>query len=250
DFGDCFGVMHENESMSRRLEHDHYLSADTVLLDYLSAGLIPRPWHGAAFGPAGRTLGFYDADRFVPDRWAPGYPNPAFDALTEHDAAWMARILARFTAAHVRAAVSVGRFTDPIVRRELERILLERRGKILERYLTVLSPLAWPRAEDGRVCLDDLAVQAGIRAAGVREYAAALVLAQPPRPTARLAARAAPGGRVCVEMPPGLEYAAVEVAASTPGRDRPAAARLHVYASAGRHFVVGLERLSDRGSLR
>lgn len=249
DFGDCFGVLHESEPLSRRFEHDHYLDLTTVLLDYLSAGLVPRPWQDARLGPAGRTLGFYDARRFVPDAWAPGYPNPAFDAHTEHDAAWMARIVARISPDHVRAAVRVGRFSDPIVERELTRVLLERRARILERYLSVLSPLAWPTVEGERLCLEDLAVEGGIRASGEREHAARIVLALPPRAPLSLHARAAPDGRVCVELPRGLDYLAVDLGARTPGRDHGSAARLHLYRGPSGHYVSGLERLHDRGGL-
>lgn len=248
DFGDCFGVIHESEELSQRFEHDHYLNLGTVLIDYFTAGLIPRPWDDARYGPAGRTLGYFDAHRFEPDEWAPGYPNPAFDAHTEHDAAWMARIVARITPEHVRAAVSVGRFSDPVVRRELERVLIERRTKILERYLTVVSPLAWPEVDGARLCLDDLAVQGGIRDPDARQYRAWTVATDPPSAREALAARVASGGRVCVELPRGLSYAALDVVARTPDRDQPLPARLHVYSNERGYYVVGLERLGHHGS--
>ena len=212
DFGDCFGVMHESERLSWRFGHDHYINLGTVMIDYLTAGLIPRPWHDAALGPAGRTLGYFDGRHFRPDEWAPGYASPAFDAHTEHDAAWMARILSRFTRAHVEAAVALGRFSRPVVTSELARILMERRGRILERYLTRLSPLSWPEVEADVLCLDDLAVQSGVRSSSERRYEAWLAAAEPPAAPVALDARAV-GSRACVRMPASLEYAAVDVVA-------------------------------------
>jgi len=249
DFGDCFGVLHESDRMSWRFEHDHYLNLGTVLIDYLTAGLIPRPWQEAALGPAGRTLGYFDARRFRPDEWAPGYASPAFDAHTEHDAAWMARIVSRFTRAHVEAAVSVGDFSRPVVTRELVNVLMERRRLILERYLTRLSPLSWPQMTDDVVCLDDLAVQSGIRRSNERRYEAWLAAADPPHPPVALDARAA-RGRACVRIPQSLEYAAIDVVASSPGRERTLAARVHLYGSGRGYRAVALERLGDRGAVR
>jgi hypothetical protein len=251
DFGDCLGILHPSLALSRRFEHDHYIGPGTLFLDYLTAGLIPRPWHGAELGPAGRVLGYFDAERFEPDEWMPGYPNPAFDARTEHDAAWMARIVARFEPAHVRAAVSVGRFSDPIVAAELERVLLERRRRILARYLTRLSPLAWPRARGRWICLDDLALQSGVRARSHRRYEARIAASEPAFEGVELATRATPEGRACVEVPAELAYAAIDVAVlDDPAlvRDGVHPARLHVYATPEGLDVVALERLGSRGT--
>lgn len=246
DFGDCFGVMHESERLSWRLGYDHYLNVGTILIDYLTLGLIDRPWHHAELGPGGRTLGYFDAERFRPDEWAPGYASPAFDAHTEHDAAWMARILSRFTRAHVEAAVSVGRFSSSVVSNELVRVLMGRRDRILERYLTRLSPLARPRVEGSGLCLDDLAVQNGMRDPRERRYDAWLAAAEPTLPTSPLDARAARGG-VCVPIPSGLDYAAIDVVASSGASERTLAARLHVYRGEGGYRAVALERLGDHG---
>lgn len=238
DFGDCFGVTIGNERMSRRFEHDHYLNLGNVLVDAVTLGAIDRPWqHGR--GGVGETLGFFDAERFRPDEWAPGYPNPAFDARTEHDDAWMARILARFSPAHVQAAVSVGQLSPP-ARRALVETLLERRRRILERYLTRLSPLAWPRSEAGRVCFEDMMVTAGLRAAEDRQYAARLVASDPPRAPTPLEVGPGP----CVTLPEGVGYLAIDVRTRTPGRDAPLPLRAHLYRGA----VHGLERLRDDGA--
>ena len=140
DFGDCFGIVHEWEYLVRRFGHSGYLDFEHIVTDWLTLDMFSRPWFEAQEGPAGRTLGYYDVFRFEPDAWRPGYPNPSFDRHTEHDAAWMARIIARFQDPHLRALARQGRFADPVVEQELARILAGRRDRILERYLTRLSP--------------------------------------------------------------------------------------------------------------
>lgn len=242
DFGDCFGVTHGGPRLSRRFEHDHVLNVPNVLADTLTLGLIDRPWlHEPTEDRMRETLGYFDATRFRPTEWAPTYPNPAFDARTEHDDAWTARILARFSRAHVRAAVQAGRLSDPAVERRLVEVLWERRRMILERYLARLSPLAWPRGDGSRVCLEDLAVSGGIVDASARRDRARRIASLPPRPGAALTPRRN-GARVCVEVDPALEYAAVDLVVGEAGP-----ARLHLYArSPGTWHVAGLERLAPR----
>jgi hypothetical protein len=78
--------------------------------------------------------------------------------MTERDAAWMARILARFTPEMVLALAEVGQFTDPRHTAYVARVLEERLERILERYLTRLSPIASVQIEKGdRLCGVDLA---------------------------------------------------------------------------------------------
>lgn len=243
DFGDAFGVTHDGAATSRRLGHDHFFNLTTIGIDLLTLGLVDRAWlHAPDEDRTHETLGYFESERFRPDEWAPTYPNPAFDARTEHDDAWMARILARFSRAHIEAAVRLGRFSRPEVRDRLVDILWERRLRILERYLTRLSPLAWPRSEPGRACLEDMTISAGIRSPEDRGYRAVLAVSLPPRRRAELRTEAE-GAWVCVAVPEDVEYAAIDVEAATPGRDRAYPARLHVYAHPdGAPFVAGIAR--------
>src|SRR5688572_30316423 len=117
-------------------------------------GFLDRPWHHAQFGRGGRVLGYYDLERYVPDQWRPGYPNAAYERMTEHDAAWMARIVAPLRDAHLHAIVARARFSDPTATDELFRILKGRRDRLLERWLTRLSPLTHARVEGDRICVE------------------------------------------------------------------------------------------------
>jgi hypothetical protein len=67
--------------------------------------------------------------------WRPEYPNPAFDERTERDILWGARIVAAFTDEHIHAAVAQGHYSDPRASAYLAWVLIERRDKIIRRWL-------------------------------------------------------------------------------------------------------------------
>jgi hypothetical protein len=251
DFGDTLGSMWSWDGISRRLGHAHYFDFAEVGRDFVTLGIPRRPWDRAQLGPAGKPLGYFDVERFEPEHWKPGYPNPAFAHMTEQDAAWMARILARFGDAHVKALVETGRLENPVVRAELERILLGRRDALLARYLESRSPLTLPRvvARDGgaQLCLEDLVVTAHRAEPAARRYRAQAWAGESlralPAPQARGSADAAQD--VCVSLPgelggsegkPAYLVVDLEAGAAPP-------VRVHLYHLGAERFrVVGLER--------
>ena len=81
------------------------------------------------------AVGFIEAETFDPARWRPDYPNPAFDQRTERDIRWGAQIVAGFTDAHIRAAVATAQYSDPRAADYITRILIERRDKLVRRWL-------------------------------------------------------------------------------------------------------------------
>lgn len=257
DFGDCFGSLWDWDGISRRLGPSGYFQADHVALDFVTLGAFERPWERARFGPSGVTFGYFGTyDDFDPDDWHPGYPNPAFSRRSEADAAWMARILARIRPEHLRAAIAQAKFGNPLYASELERILLARRQRILNRFLSALSPLTRPvLARKGRagtaVCLDDLATASGVVERAQRLYRARSYVNGK---TAPLRAQASGLDRVCVQLPavPGASadrpaYVIVDVRGEVRGRAaQEGPARVHVYDyGAGRYVVAGLERPED-----
>ncbi|MCA9604350.1 MAG: hypothetical protein KC619_02075, partial [Myxococcales bacterium] len=164
DAGDSFGqVFPESLTMSQSFGLSSYVDFQHMLEDFLSLGIAERPWLGARRGDAGDVFGFFDVERFDANDWRNGYPNPAFDRATERDRAWMARIVARFGEPELRAAIATGRFHREETGEELLRILRGRQARLLERYLTRLSPLTFPRVIGDRLCLRDVALESGLR---------------------------------------------------------------------------------------
>lgn len=196
DLGDCFGSEWDVDGFSRRHGHSYVLDFDYMARDFVTLGVVARPWDLARREPGQEVFGYFTARGFEPDRWKGEYPNPAFGRVTEHDAAWAARIIARFTPAHVAAIVKVGNFTNPENERYLTRVLLERREILLRRYFSKLSPLADVSVDGSRLCAVDLARLTGV--SEPRRYSASARRGRGPAITHVVDVLA--DGRVCVDL--------------------------------------------------
>jgi hypothetical protein len=244
--------------LGRRLGHSYYFDAPILLEDWFTFGVIERPWDRARFGPTGRVFAYFDVELFDPEDWRSGYPNPAFIRMQERDAAWMARIIARFSESHVRSLIATADLRDPRLDAELFRVLWGRRDKILRRYLLRLSPLSLPTLErdreDSRLCLTDLALTSGLLHARGRMYGARAFELGSDDEVRRVAGptpRSEPG-RVCVGLASkrpaksAPQYLIIDVWASTDGVGTQPPSRVHLYRlGASDYRIVGLERPDD-----
>ena len=113
---------------------EYYVDYKVIAAQVGSLGLHPFKWEDAV-DPNLPSVGMVEAKEFDPESWRPDYPNPAFDERTERDIQWGARILAGFTDEHIKAAVSRARFTDPRAAAYLTQVLIERRDKLVARWL-------------------------------------------------------------------------------------------------------------------
>lgn len=192
DTSDILGQLSSERGLAERLGHAYYFDVQALILDFVTFGALDRPWDSAAPVAGREKFGYFTARDFDPERWKGAYPNPAFLRMTERDAAWMARIIARFDPAAIRAIVAAGQLGDPTDVDYLTGVLVERQRRILARYLTRRSPVADVRAADGRICAVDLARRHGLAA----RYAYTVV-----EHTARarfvIAAEPGPDGAVC-----------------------------------------------------
>jgi hypothetical protein len=241
DWNDSLGFLWppELDQISRRLGYAYYFDVGIIGREFINLGLKQEPWDRAHFGPTGEILGYFDDTDFVPEEWKSGYPNPAFSRMTERDAAWMARILARFTDERIDALLGEARADTPLVRSELLRILKSRRDKILRRWLLRLSSFTDPTVEmrgGARwVCLQDRAEEAGL-GAPPDPWAAAWSNTQQ---AVRTRLERAPGG-ACARVPAdSQDYVVIDVYS---GRQGQGPARVHLRPSG----VVGLERPEEQ----
>ncbi len=254
DVGDSFGLTWDrSDELTRRFGHSYYLDLEHVAVDFFSLGIVHRPYHEWPPEDVHPIFTYYDVERFVPDGWRNGYPNPGFDRRTEHDTAWMARILSQFREEDLRALVATGSFSRDAWSEDLVRILRGRQRKILERYLTRLSPLAFASvvADGSRswLCLRDLAVESGIRAQRSRRYRATATIDWPDPNGARIAlSPRSAEARVCTPLPERQwrsepRYLVIEVVARSPSDRTAAPASIHLYQTApDRYRIVGLRR--------
>jgi hypothetical protein len=171
DTSDTLGGEVSVAEMSRRLGYSYDVDFGEIFRSLFTFGAEERPWDHARPMPGREKFAFYRATDFDPDSWKPMYPNPAFVRMTERDAAWMARQIARFSPADVRRLVALGRWSDPSDAEYLTGILLERQRRILVRYLGRLSPLGEVRADGpDRICAIDFARLRGIAPAPQFRY--------------------------------------------------------------------------------
>lgn len=260
DFGDCFGSIWEPPMMGRRIQHSSYFDGPEIFVDWITLGLMKRPWDDNRFGPTGATFGYYKVDNFDPEEWEPGYPNPAMLRMTERDGAWMARILARLDPPLIRAAIDAGRTGSARLDRELFRLLMGRRQRVLARYLTRLSALTRPRVDGRELCLEDLVLRSGLLPAEARRYTARAWTSSDPAEGELTSASPGAVARkgetpdVCLPLPQQAEasperpgYLIVDVIAAGGSAAR-VPARVHLYdrGEAEGFMVVGLERPADR----
>jgi len=198
DMGDCFGSMWTSDEISRRLGYAYIFDGSQIAEDFVTFGALEHPWDRAQ--RTGGIFNYFSARDFDPADWHGEYQNPAFIRMTERDAAWMARILARFTDDLVAAAVHVGQY-DPLSEGYLVQTLVARRDAILRRYLGRLSPLADVVATRDGLCAVDLARKTGIVP---REFATLRASAHRGAaftPDRRLKFSPTTSPQICVELP-------------------------------------------------
>jgi len=258
DWGDTLGGLMQWDSVSRRVGFTYYVDFGQIGADFITFGIPQRPWERVKLGPAGKIWGYFDDAEFVPEDWHVGYPNVAFSAMQESDAAWMARIISHFDDATVEGIVNEAKLSSPVARSELLRILKGRRDRIVRRYLTRLSSLERPEIEEGRVLVRLTSLGTAIPGSGrvvcVDDRAEAAGLGPAPEPSAQLWYSATTAavlpvshvgeGKLCTAIPDlGNEQRMLDVSTGRPGQ---APLRIHLQGGDSSR-VVGLERPEKDG---
>ena len=102
-------------------------------LELLTLGLH-RPVCDPERNATSPGVGFFSV-HVDPDRWKPYAPNLAFAAMTEEDAQWLVRRMARLSRSQIEAAVSAGQYSRPEDATYLVEMLDKRRETIVQHYL-------------------------------------------------------------------------------------------------------------------
>jgi hypothetical protein len=240
DTSDCLGSEWDWEEISRRLGYSYVVDWGDIARDLLTLGIPTRPWDRVRRVPGMESFAFFDVKNFEPDRWKNEYPNAAFSRTTERDAAWMARILARFTSEMVEALGAMGKFSDPKKTAYLANVLEGRLDKILGRYLTRLSPLADVHvAGTDRLCAEDMAETRHLRSPVEFRYDARLSSGASEQ---RVPVVRQPEGGVCATLP--------HVAADAGAQDDAAERYVRVTIADGVATGVLVAHLYDLGPTR
>jgi hypothetical protein len=252
DLGDCFGSLWNWDGISRRLGHAYYLDIPYLVEDFFTLGLVLRPWDVAERSREGDIFGYWTSNNFEPDDWRGGYPNPAFNRMTERDAAWATRIIARFSDEAILAAVRVGDFTSPAHQAYVVHHILVRRKKILERYFSKLSPIADLEVRAGStLCGTDLSRSTHTFEDASFRYDAAVYAGTDLSAMTTPPVKTSTAGEVCIALPHFANDAAVRdddparyaIVDLTNGK-APGPLRAHLYDLGERrgYRLVGIER--------
>jgi hypothetical protein len=199
DTSDCLGSEWAWEEISRRLGYSYIADWGDMGQDLITLGIPTRPWDRVRRAPGNTIFGFFNVKDFEADHWKNEYPNAAFSRMTERDGAWMARILAHFTPEMVEQLARMAKFSDPGKTEYLTAVLKGRLDKILQRYLTHLSPLADVHVDGAdRLCAQDLAETRGLRTPAEFRYVARFSggATEEPVPVTRQTE-----GGICVTLP-------------------------------------------------
>jgi hypothetical protein len=135
-------------------------------LTLATLGLYTRPWLHIKYPDVPPSVGRFESASFDPEAWRPEYPNPAFENMRADDAFWAARIVSRFTDADIRAVVEKARYSDPRATEYITATLVERRNRVVRRWLTGVIPLVdFALRDDGTLTFENAAVSAGLGSA-------------------------------------------------------------------------------------
>jgi len=167
DFGEALGG---HGAEKNRLEdgYEHYWDWEHQPKAALTFGLWTRPWEDlkpsgfVAFGTLGTNV-------FDPKLWREAYPYWPFMDMDATDAFWAAKIIVKFTRAHLEAIVTEARFSEPGATKYLVDVLDKRKQAIGRAYLEALSPLDLFEMQNGKLCATDVGVKYGIVPYGIME---------------------------------------------------------------------------------
>jgi hypothetical protein len=245
DTSDALGPAYAQRQVTMRLGYSYIVDWGDIATDLLSLGIPKRPWDRPLGEPGYELFRNFDVHSFVPDEWKMQYPNPAFSRMTERDGAWMARILARFTRQSVHTLAMMAEFTDPKNTDHLAHVLEGRLARILDRYLTHLSPIGELRVEGAsRLCGVDLAEARGVRDPTRFRYAAGLS-------KGALPVEVRGGGEICVllphlaadaDLPEGSPPRYIRVSVEDGVAPAPLVAYLYDLGATRGYVLAGLER--------
>jgi hypothetical protein len=134
DFGSILGSSATPIKRDYSTGSEFYIDFAAMTRSLASAGLLKAKWEEAV-DPKIPAVGFVESKVFDGDDWRPDMPNPAFDDRTARDIRWGAKIVGGFTDDHIRAAVAAAQYPDPRAAEYLTQVLMERRDKLVARWL-------------------------------------------------------------------------------------------------------------------
>jgi hypothetical protein len=176
DFGKSLGAM-ATLMVDLRRGHTYVFDLADSAWTLVTLGWTDRAWqHRTA--PPFRGVGLLDVELFAPGAWHPDSPAYVPFVLADRfDKFWGAKLVARFTAAQLRAAVDAGKLSDPRAVDFVVAALIARQRATAAYWFTQVNPLdqfTVAHTPGGpALCFEDLAIASGVAPAAATRYAIA-----------------------------------------------------------------------------
>ena len=135
--------------------HQYVFENKEALVQIATLGLYLPKW-ARVENPRIRGVGLFNASSFDPISWKPSYPNLAFMLMDREDAFWAAKQVAAFSEAEIRAIVETGEYSDPRATEWMIQCLTKRAAKIVEAWLSPVTPLDKFAVVDGKLTFEDV----------------------------------------------------------------------------------------------
>jgi hypothetical protein len=161
DVGSTFG-MGANGPHEWTDGYEYLFEPDKSLKRIVSFGFYLQPWQTVDYVD-NRAIGRFEGDQFDPLAWKSRVPAAALLHARDDDNFWAARRVVAFTDEMIRALAKVGQYSDPAAEQLLADVLIKRRNRIAQVYLTRINPLVnFSLDGSGNLQFENAAVRAGV----------------------------------------------------------------------------------------
>ena len=161
DVGSTFG-MGANGPREWIESYEYLFEGDKLLKRLVSLGLYLQPWQTVPYED-NRSVGRFEGDQFDPEAWKTRVPASAVLRARDDDNFWAARRVMAFNDEMIRAVVKTGQFSDPAAEKLLADVLIKRRDRIGQFYLTCINPLVnFSLDHSGALTFENSAVKSGV----------------------------------------------------------------------------------------
>ena len=161
DVGSTFG-MGANGPHEWTEGYEHLFEGDKLLKRLITFGAYIEPWQTVPY-QENRSVGRFEGSHFEPEAWKTRVPVSAVLRSRDDDNFWAARRVMAFSDELIRAIVKTGQFSDPAAEKLLADVLIRRRDRIGEVYLTGINPLMnFSLDHSGVLTFENAAVKSGV----------------------------------------------------------------------------------------
>jgi hypothetical protein len=230
--------------------YENLYEGDKTLKRLVSFGFYLQPWQTVDYKehPA---IGRFEGEEFDPEKWKSRVPMAAMLRARDDDNFWAARRVLAISDEMVRAMVKSGQYTDPEAEKLLADVLIQRRNKIGQVYLTRINPLVnFSLDASGVLSFENAAVKAGVAQAAASTAASWHTFDNNTGATAPLGETQGSGDRITApaglpKTPGSFVLAEVRIAGS-PHASWSKPVRAFFRRTNDGWKLVGLERMADQ----